>query len=427
MKHRLSRRDFLKLSALSSTGLVLANSPFRLLAQDVVNLELVGWGSTTEIEARELTLGLFNSEFSDIQVEFTHTPSSDYQTVLQTRLAGGDYPDIIFLGNGDIETYVARNQLLALDEYIERDGFDMSDISQRNLELYKVDGLQYGFPVDAPNQQLFYNKSIFDAAGVEVPSSDWEDEDWNWDAFLEKALAVTDRDNNIWGWQVNTGFRAWWIWVTANGGQFFNEAGTECVLNSPEAVEAFQFLADLIHVHEVAPPIDVASELGSGELFISGVTAMETWFPAIGFMRTNIGDNFEWDVAPHPAGAAGKSTSGGGTGHTISANTEHPDEAWELLKWLISPSAVSPWTEVMGIVPPLASVAESDVFLTPGQPPEHISVFTEGNAYLRPDPRHPKFVQARQIAQDTLSRLWIGQEDAQTVCDAIVDDVNRIL
>lgn len=133
MKHRLSRRDFLKLSALSSTGLVLANSPFRLLAQDVVNLELVGWGSTTEIEARELTLGLFNSEFSDIQVEFTHTPSSDYQTVLQTRLAGGDYPDIIFLGNGDIETYVARNQLLALDEYIESDGLNHRSIYSNGL------------------------------------------------------------------------------------------------------------------------------------------------------------------------------------------------------------------------------------------------------------------------------------------------------
>lgn len=427
MKYRLSRRDFLKLSALSGTGLVVANSPLRLLAQDIVNLELVGWGSTTEIEARELTLGIFNAEYDDIQVEFTHTPASDYQTVLQTRLAGGDYPDVIFLGNGDIETYVARNQLLPLDEYIERDNFDMSDISQRNLELYNVDGVQYGFPVDAPNQQIFYNKSIFDAAGVEVPPSDWEDESWNWDSFLEKALALTDRDNNIWGWQVKTDFRAWWIWVTANGGQFFNDAGTECVLNSPESIAALQFLADLIHVHEVAPPIDVASELGSGELFISGVTAMETWFPAIGFMRTNIADNFEWDVAPHPAGAAGKSTSGGGTGHTISANTENPDAAWELLKWLISPAAVGPWTDVMGIVPPLSSVAESDIFLSPGQLPEHVSVFTEGNAYLAPDPRHPNFVQARQIAQDTLDRLWIGQEDAQTVCDAIVEDVNRIL
>ena len=144
---------------------------------------------------------------------------------------------------------------------------------------------------------------------------------------------MTDKENGRWGWQVKTGFRAWWIWVTANGGTFFNEAGTECVLNSPEAVEALQFLADLIHVHEVAPPLDVASELGSAELFQSGVTAMETWWPAIGRMRTNIGDKFEWNVAPHPAGKAGKSTSGGGTGHTVSAFTEHPDEAWEFLKF----------------------------------------------------------------------------------------------
>ena len=124
--------------------------------------------------------------------------------------------------------------------------------------------------------------------------------------------------------------------------------------------------------------MDVASELGSAELFQSGVTAMETWWPAIGRMRTNIGDKFEWNVAPHPGGKAGKSTSGGGTGHTVSAFTEHPDEAWEFLKFAISTPYVSVWTDIMGIVPPLTSVAESDVFLKPGEPPTDISGLHQG-------------------------------------------------
>jgi multiple sugar transport system substrate-binding protein len=288
--------------------------------------------------------------------------------------------------------------------------------------------VQYGFPLDAPNQQLFYNVTWFEEMGVPRPSSDWEDESWNWDSFLEAALALTDKDNNRWAFQIKAGnFRAWWIWVTANGGTFFNEDGTACLLNEPAAVEAFQFLADLIHVHEVAPPIDVATEMGASEIFEAGVVAMDTFWPAMGRMRTNIGDKFVWDVAPHPAGAVGKSTAGGGSGQVISAFSQNKEAAWEFVKFMATTDAVEQWTATMGIVPPLQSVAASDVYLQPGNPPEHISVFTDGAPYLRPDPRHPAFTQAASLANSELDRLWIGQASAQEVADSIVDKVNDLL
>lgn len=211
----------------------------------------------------------------------------------------------------------------------------------------------------------------------------------------------------MWGFQVKPQFRQWWVWVTSNGGSFFSEDGSECVLNETPAVDALQFPSDLIHVYNVAPPLDVANEMGGGELFQSGVTAMETWWPAIGYMRTNIDDRFEWDVAPHPAGQAGKTTAGGGTGHVISAFTQHPEEAWTFLKFMISQDAVSRWTDIMGIVPPLMSVAESD-------------------AFLQPDPRHPQFVQASQIANSELERLWLGIASAQDVTDRICREVDRL-
>ena len=426
VKH-FSRRDFLKTTALAGAGAALSSLPhFRVGAQEPVTIRLMAWGNPTEVEAREATIAMFHEQHPNIRVEFLHTPD-DYMVKLQTMLAGGDYPDVIFLGNGDILPFVTRGQLLPLNDLIERDGVDTSDIFPNIYNLYNVDGVQYGFPVDAPNQQLFYNKTMFEEAGVEPPPSDWDDETWTWDAFLEKAIALTDASKNRWGYQVLPGFRPWWIWVTANGGSFFNEDGTACVLNEPPAVEALQFLADLIHVHKVAPPLDVATEMGGATLFQSGITAMETWWPAIGYMRTNIGDKFVWDIAPHPAGAAGKSTSGGGTGHTISAFSQHPEEAWEFLKFVISQPAVERWTDIMGIVPPLQSVAQSEVFLKPDLPPENIQVFTEGSAYLRPDPQHPAFTQASQIAVSELQALWLGGVSAQEVCDRIVDQVNRLL
>lgn len=428
-KNGLSRRDFLKAAATTGTavvtGPVLGTLP--ALAQDTVTIELMAWGNPTEYEAREATLGMFHEAQSAIQVNFTHVPD-EYGTKLQTRLAGGDFPDVFFAGNGDIVPHVSRNLLAPLDAWIDADGMDTSDIFPDNLALYNVDDVQYGFPVDAPNHAIFYNKTMFDEAGIDLPSSDWEDASWNFDAFLERAIALTDRDNNQWGWQVKTGFRPIWIWITANGGGFFNEDGTETVVNQAPTVEALQFLADLIHVHQVAPTIDVATEMGGGELFQSGITAMESWWPAIGLMRTNIADKFEWDVAPPPAGAAGKTTVGGGTGHVVSSNAPNPEEAWQLMKFLIEPETVAVWTDIMGIVPPLQSVAQGPAFLKPDEPPDHIDVFIEGNqGYLRPDPRHPQFSQAQQIFQSGVQRLWLGEADAQTILDDVAGQINRIL
>ncbi len=426
-KMGLTRRDFLKISAATAASTSLAGlARLPVMAQDPVTIRLIAWGDDTEVEARRQTIAMFEEANPGIKVDFLHTPS-DYMTKLQTMLAGGDYPDAIYLGNGDAPAFVQRGQLLPIDSYIARDNLDLSDIFPANLALYNVDGVQYGFPADAPSQQIFYNKNLFQAAGVDVPPSDWADETWTWDAFLEKAIAVTNVDKNQYGFQVKAGFRFWWVWITANGGNFFSDDGSACVLNSPESVEALQFLADLIHVHKVAPTMDVASELSSGSLFEAGVTAMEPYFPAIGYMRSHIGDKFDWDVAPHPAGKAGKSCAGGGTGTMIAANAPHPEEAWEFLKFMISHDAVEKWTEVMGIVPPLKSVADSDVFLTPGQPPEHIKVFTDGAPFLRPDPREPAFVQARTIAETELQRLWLGGVTAQEVADSVVDQVNRLL
>lgn len=426
-KYKLTRRDFLRTAAGATAGAMLANKfSFIANAQDTTTIRLLAWGNPTEFEAREATIAMFEEAYPNIKVEFIHTPD-DYNTKLQTMLAGGDYPDVIYIGNGDVIPYVARGQFEPLDPYIEADGFDTSDIFSANLALYNVDGTQYGFPMDAPSQQLFYNVTRFEEAGVERPSSDWEDESWTWEAFLDRAIALTDKSQNQWGFQVKNNFRACWIWITSNGGRFFNEEGTACVLNEPAAVEALQFLHDLIHVHEVAPPLDVASEMGAATLFEAGITAMETWWPAMGRMRTSIADKFVWDVAPHPAGAVGKSTSGGGSGQVISAFSQHKQEAWEFVKFMATTEPAEKWTEIMGIVPPLQSVADSEVYLQPGQPPEHISVFTDGAPYLYPDPRNPIFTQASQIMTTELDRLWIGQVSAQEVADSIVEQVNDLL
>ncbi len=396
--------------------------------QKAVTLRLIAWGNPTEVKARQATLKRFEELHPNIKVEFIHAPDN-YLDKLQTMLAGGDYPDIIFLGNGDYPWFAEAGQLMPLDSLIKRDKLDLSDVFPTALKLYNYKGKQYGFPVDFPNQELFYNVTMFKNAGLALPSADWNDSSWTWKRFLDYAQKLTVKDSSgriiQWGFRVDTSFRGWWVWVSTNGGEMFSKDGTRCLLAEPASVGAFQFLQDLIYKYRVAPTVEVANTLGGYDMFLGGNLAMTTYWPAIGYMRENI-KKFEWDVMPHPFKIR-KACTGGGTGHFICSKTKHPDEAWTLLKWLISEECVKMWAEIMGIVPPLKSVANSPVFRKPDLPPKHIMVFIEGARYLRPDPSHPKFKEVIQLVSPDLDYIWLNEAPTKKVLTDIVKKVDKVL
>ncbi|MEM3515776.1 MAG: ABC transporter substrate-binding protein [Saccharolobus sp.] len=396
--------------------------------QKEVTLRLIAWGNPTEVKAREATLKRFEELHPNIKVKFIHVPQN-YLDKLQTMLAGGDAPDIIYIGNGDYRWFVDAGQFMPLDTFIRRDKLNLSDIFPMALKIWNYKGKQYGFPADFPNQELFYNVTMFKNAGLPLLSSDWNDSNWTWKRFLEYAQKLTVKDPTgkvkQWGFRVDTSFRGWWVWVSSNGGELFSKDGKRTLIAESAAVGAFQFLQDLIYRYKVSPTVELASAMGGYDMFLGGNLGMTTYWPAIGYMRENI-KSFEWDVSPHPFRIR-KACAGGGSGHCISSQTKHPEEAWTLMKWLISEECVRIWTEIMGIVPPLRSVANSPVFLKPNLPPKHIMVFVEGAKYLRPDPVHPKFKEVSQLLSQELDYIWLNKAPAKDALTEIAKKVDRLL
>lgn len=426
---RLNYKKYLFICLVALFSLSCIESPFvNAETQKVVTLRLMAWGNPTEVKAREVTLRRFEELHPNIKVEFIHTPQN-YLEKLQTMMAAGDPPDVFFLGNGDYPWFAEAGQLMPLDSLIKRDKFDLSDVIPTALKLYNYKGKQYGFPVDFPNQELFYNVTLFKNAGLNLPPSSWNDTSWTWKRFLEYAQKLTIRDSSgrvkQWGFRVDTSFRGWWVWVSTNGGEMFSKDGKKCLLSQPAAVGAFQFLQDLIYKYKVAPTIELANTLGGYDMFLGGNLAMTTYWPAIGYMRENI-KSFEWDVTFHPFKIR-KACAGGGTGHFISSSTKHPEEAWTLLKWLISEEYVKIWTDIMGIVPPLKSVANSSIFKKPNLPPKNIMIFVEGGKYLRRDPLHPKFKEVVQLISPDLDFIWLGKAPANKILSDIANKVDKVL
>src|ERR671937_56609 len=121
---------------------------------------------------------------------------------LQAMIAGGDAPDMMMLNTGQFEGLAGRGALAGLDDYVKGDNLDLGIYWPQAVDGAKFQGKLYALPRDMSNVILYYNKDLFDKAGVAYPNNDW-----TWNSFLEASKKLTlDKDKsgkvNQWGFGV---------------------------------------------------------------------------------------------------------------------------------------------------------------------------------------------------------------------------------
>ncbi len=296
------------------------------------------WGDPAELSNQIALVETFEAQHPDINVDVTVSDWDQYWTSLQTSIAGGDAPDVFAMDGPIFPDYQSRGVLLDLKPYIDADGFDVTALADAGVAHFTTDdGGQYGLPRDLNVVPLFYNKAMFDAAGIAYP-----DETWTWDTFVDAAKQLTIDENGDglaeqWGFYTETTDMEnyWSELVWQNGGQIINEDATKTLLGSDEAVAALQFFQDLIYKHKVLATPDLFAE--TGDAFEQGLAAMESngsWL-----VPTHQAAGIDFGIAPLPAGPAGQATSINPTGAVVSASSKNPDAAWEFVKWLVGPEA----------------------------------------------------------------------------------------
>ncbi len=245
-------------------ALLLASSLGTAGAQATCDQDLTFtfWGSPQEKRAVDDMIGSFNDSHPGITVRGQHIPT-DYGIKLTTMIAGGTPPAAGYLGADMALPWAQEGLLLDLTPYFAQ---DPAASNRFPGTFYELGGKTYGSWTVAETMITYYNKDLFDAAGVGYPPATAQDA-WTWDEFVEAAKKLTkDRNGvdatspdfdpqNIETYGVS--FSKWWAvylpFIASNGGSFANEAGTELMLNQPEAVEALQKMHDLIYVHHVSP------------------------------------------------------------------------------------------------------------------------------------------------------------------------------
>jgi len=405
-------------------------APAAPVAPAPVTVRWAFWGSPEEAVSHQLVADAFMKEHPEIKIETWNQPWDDYFTKIQALWASGDpqtVPDIAFLW--PTPKYAAEGVLENLDPYIQKSGYDLNDYWPGLLESAKYNGSVYGFPRDIEVNVLYYNKTLFDAAGVKYP-----DESWTWDDLQAAAEKLTVKDASGKVTQYALGMENSWKydkWVNQNGGAILDDMRnpSKCMLTDPKSVEAVAFFAGLIKDGYAMRDADLNQAGGDAGAFQSGLAAMiiQNTSRVSAFNKANM--NYDVSVVPIPKG--GKRWNGaGGAAWVMSAKSGNKDAAWTFLEWLQSKDGGEKlYTERGEIFPALQSVANSPVFMTDQPPANKQAIITEAKASgVGSFGYFPEWDELQgSVINPALDQIWAGEVTPEQGLTTLCQGVDQFL
>jgi multiple sugar transport system substrate-binding protein len=337
-------------------------------------------------------------------VEVETIPYDDYFTKLQTAVAGGTAADTFELNYENFVTYAENGSLAALD------GIDEGAYAPSLLEAFSRDGTQYGVPTSFSNVVLFYNKALFDDAGVEVPTNDW-----TWADAQAAAEALTDTEAGVWGDYQPISFHEFYKALAQAGGEFLNGDGTEATFASPEGVEAANWLVGKSGVTMPTEADGAGTPDFDSNLFAEGKLAM--WHTGIWMFGAMADVPFEWDIVVEP-GSAQKASAMFANGAVVSADSDHLEAAQNWIDFLASSDATTDVRlETSWELPPIADEAKLASYLDVATPANRQAVFDSLDAVVLP-PVIERQQEMQDIVSEELSNAAAGRKSAE---DALAD------
>jgi multiple sugar transport system substrate-binding protein len=308
------------------------------------------WGDPAELASQQAIVDAFHAANPDVTVNVTVSDWNEFWTKLETGLAGGAAADVFAMDGPLFPDYQVRDVLLDLKPYIDKEKYDLTKLADQGVaDFTTTGGGQYGLPRDLNTVVLYYNKAMFDAAGLPYP-----DDTWDWAKLVEVGKKLTldtngDGTTDQWGLYTETGDmeNAWLSFVWQNGGDVLAPDGKTTVVDSPQAAGGIQFLQDLIYKDKIVPEPSVFA--ATGDAFEQGLAAMEingSWL-----VPTHTAAGIDFGIAPIPSGPAGRFTSVNPTGAVVNKGTKSPDAAWRFVKYLASPEAQTKLMELHASLP----------------------------------------------------------------------------
>jgi multiple sugar transport system substrate-binding protein len=355
-----------------------------------------------------------------IRVNVEITPWQQYWTLLEAAASGSSLPDVFWMHSNQAIRYVTNGMLMDLTDRIAGSNItDLSMFPKDLVGLYTFNGRHWAIPKDLDTIGLWYNKTMFDAAGLAYP-----DTSWTWDTLKAAAKELTTPEHHGFA-VVISNQEMYFNFIFQNGGWVISADKKKSGYGDPKTVEAIQFLVDFIR-EGISPGLSVTAENGQTVLFESGRVAM-AYFGSWAFSELENNDYVaaNCDVTVMPSANNGKrATIYNGLGWVASANTKHSEESWKLLEFFSREDVQRKLSQSGIAISAYQGTAEA---WTGHNTRFNLKAYTDQIPYGEFYPYSNNAVIWHNMTDEMLRNAWNGSQTVPKVCAEIERTMNEML
>ena len=329
--------NFKRVAALLLAGAMVMTAVPVYAKGDDVTLSVSIWDTNQEPGIKEILADF--TEKTGIKTEISVVKWDEYWTMLEAGAQGGSLPDVFWMHSNESQRYISNDMLLDLTDKIkDSDLIDPENYPEDIWGLYTYDDKYYAVPKDIDTIALWYNKTLFDEAGLDYPTADW-----TWDDVTEAAKKLTKDDGSQYGLAMrnDNNQAGYYNLIYDNGGYIISDDKTKSGWDDEKTIAAMQTLEGWIK-DGVIPSLETMSENNEDVLFEAGKIAMTcqgSWMISAFKENEYTAANCDCVELPKNAETGRRASSYNGLGWAASASGEHTDEAWQLIEYLGSKEA----------------------------------------------------------------------------------------
>lgn len=408
-------------------AVLVTSVPATMAQEEKITLHYLTWATSGEDWIREDTIEPFQELHPNIEIQFEAVPFGEYLDKLVLYIASGNPPDLVHMSVGHLYDLARMGALTNLQPWFDRD-LDPDMFFMEAMKAVRYPDMNggdlYAMPFAFVLTSLYYNKDMFDEAGVAYPDSSW-----TWETLRQTAPKMTrdrsgDGRNDQWGFWTRPRYDELDVVVHSYGGRLLSDDLKTVEFASPEGIAATNFLVDLMWQDGAAPTPQESR--GMGNLLSRGNVAMSmATINSISTLREH--SPFDWDVAMIPAGPEKRVVRLWPDSYAIPTGAKHAEAAWEYIKFAVTQETLDRYSGERK-VPIYKPLAVSMEWLEADKVPNKM-VFIESIQYGDPLEFRPAWDAWNSARDRYLNEAWNGQKDpgvaVMQAAQAMQAEINR--
>jgi multiple sugar transport system substrate-binding protein len=380
-----------------------------------VNVKYAFWGAPEALGVEAEIISAFEVKNPEIKIEPVVSGFGDYHTKLLTMIAGGSAPDVMRISTQYLPDFVFSKGLRDIDKMARDHNYDLSRYYKEGLMDCSIDGVLYGLPWGTAPIYMIMNMTMFEEAGVPLPSYDW-----TFDEFIEitkKISSGTGADRKYgFAMEIQSDLYPMYPYIWANGGELLDASRKRFQLDQRPSYEAVQKIAEL-YQGSYMPPETLITGTQTASVptwIINNKVAMFQGTAAVVLMLQNAGVKFA--VYPLPSGRATSHTTVVKSNTTsISTNTKYPEEAWKFCAFARGDEGETFYMQAKRVPPSIDDPKYWDLYLDADKYPRNIKEVTglifEKYGNLASVRRG--YLELEQLITPVMQNILLGQVSAE--------------